>query len=427
MFWRARLKLTASYAAALALILLVLGGSAYFVVRRDLDDEIERSILVARADLLTEPALSAVQLGGRRDHNEEEELELEHVLGAVPTDVFFVLTNASGAILSNPRRVDIEHIDFGRLASGASRGDTWGETSGEHTNHRFLTVPVTLDWGEVAYLHVGRSLDARNNQLDTLRQTLLAGGLGGILLSAAGGFVLAGRALVPIRRSVDTQRRFLSDASHELRTPVTTIRANNELLLRHPEQTIEQNLPQLEAIAAETGQMAALVNDLLTLARADEGRVELLKEQFDLSDLLAGVGRDMEALAELRGVDFMIDLREVQVRGDRTRLRQLAVILLDNAMKFTPAGGRVTLRCTRSGRRAELSVSDTGPGIGREHQGRVFDRFYRADAGRARSEGGTGLGLAIARWIAEVHGGRIGLDSAPGKGSTFTVRIPAAG
>jgi signal transduction histidine kinase len=138
------------------------------------------------------------------------------------------------------------------------------------------------------------------------------------------------------------------------------------------------------------------------------------------------LGRDMEALAAARGLTLRVDAEPVEVIGDRHRLRQLTAILLDNALKYTPEGGSVSVRAARSGRSVELTVSDTGPGIPPEEQSRIFDRFVRADSARTRAAGGTGLGLAIAKWIAEAHGGRIGVESAPGSGSKFVLRLPAS-
>jgi len=205
------------------------------------------------------------------------------------------------------------------------------------------------------------------------------------------------------------------------------MKANNELLLRHHDQTIEANLDQVEAIATEADHMARLVSDLLTLARADEGRIEISRERVDVAELVAELARDIRPLAEARAITVETDLGPAPVEVDRARMRQLLLILVDNALKYTPSGGRVAVQTRRSGRRVVLSVADTGPGIAAEHHERIFDRFYRVDTGRARVEGGAGLGLPIARWIAEVHGGQIGVASTLGKGTTFTVRLPAAG
>ncbi len=197
-------------------------------------------------------------------------------------------------------------------------------------------------------------------------------------------------------------------------------------MLRHPDSTVEANLDQLEAIAGETEHMTRLVEDLLTLARADEGRITIAKMKLDFAEVVEEVTRDMGALAEMRGVELAAKCERSEIHGDVQRLRQLVVILADNALKYTPAGGSVNVSCKRSGRKVELRVTDTGPGIAPEHQKRIFDRFYRVDEARKRAAGGSGLGLAIAKWIVEAHHGRISVESTAGKGAAFVVRLPSA-
>ncbi len=430
MFQRARLQLTVWYACVFAAILAVVGSLAYLTIRRDLDNEIDASLESAMHGL----ELGIVQLDpqsglfpffqGRPDddHDDDDDHKRDPKLEAtLSSDLFYVAT-MGGDVVANPRRVDLEGVDLEALEESASDGAELTDVAGDHQRFRILSQPGP----EGSYIHVGRSLDARDRQLRTLAIVLGAGGLTGLTLSTAGGFWLAGRTLSPIRRSLEMQRRFVSDASHELRTPIATVKANNELLLRHHDQTVEANLDQVEAIATETDHMARLVSDLLTLARADEGRLEIVKERVDLAGVVSELVRDVQPLAEARGVALVDDTSAAQLEGDRARMRQLAMILVDNAVKYTPSGGQVTVRTRKAGRKVELVVSDTGPGIAAEHHARIFDRFYRVDTARARRDGGTGLGLPIARWIAEVHGGQIHVDSGPGLGATFTVRLPAA-
>ncbi len=434
MFLKARWKLTAWYAAALASILLLVGAATYLSVRRSLDNDVRSGIETAMADLAAfDPSrYTTVKDDGRKDDDDDDKKKrpapADGSSEVVPNDVFFVTTDRKGTVLLNPLGVDLEHIDFAALVAGADSGQSWNDVRGDDSRYRFASNATTASEGdEPVYLHVGHSLHNRDSALSSLLTVLAFGGLGGIGLACAGGFFLAGRALTPIQASLESQRRFVSDASHELRTPIAVVKANNELLVRHPEQTIAQNTGQVEAIAAETDHMTRLVGDLLTLARADEGRVQLGREAVDLGELVADVARDMQALAEEKGVSVEVTPRPAIVEGDSQRLRQLALILVDNAVKYTPAGGKVTLSTRKSGRRAEMVVTDTGVGIPREHQARVFDRFYRVDATRGPGAAGTGLGLAIAKWIAEAHGGRISMQSAPGRGTTFTVRLPAVG
>jgi signal transduction histidine kinase len=252
-----------------------------------------------------------------------------------------------------------------------------------------------------------------------------AGGVAGLALATLAGFLLAGRALVPIRQSLETQRRFVSDASHELRTPVAVMKANAELLLRHPDQTVDENIDQVAAINEEADHLTRLVGDLLTLARADEHRLEIVRERVNPVDVLEAPVRDLAAVAEAKGIALTSSLTPAQLDADPQRIRQLLVILIDNALKFTPAGGNISVTSSLQGSRWTLAVADTGTGIAPEDQPRIFDRFYRADQARV-PQAGAGLGLAIARWIVEAHHGRISVASAPGQGATFTVSLPGA-
>jgi signal transduction histidine kinase len=218
------------------------------------------------------------------------------------------------------------------------------------------------------------------------------------------------------------EQRFVADASHELRAPLTAIQANLELLERRPDLPPEARREAVAEAGREARRLAALVADLLALARADAG-VALRREPVELDRVLLDAAAEARHLG--RGPRLEVGaLEPVAVQGDRDRLRQLLLILLDNALKYTPPAGQVTVGLRRDGTAAELFVRDTGVGIAPEHLARVFERFYRADAARARDPGGSGLGLPIARWIARQHGGDVSLASEPGRGTTATVRLP---
>jgi two-component system, OmpR family, sensor kinase len=218
------------------------------------------------------------------------------------------------------------------------------------------------------------------------------------------------------------QQRFVADASHELRAPLTAIQANLELLERRPELAPSDRQEAILEAGREARRLVRLVADLLALARADAG-VELRRQPVELDRIL------LDALSEARhftqGQRFEVEVLEpTSVDGDPDRLKQLFLILLDNAMKYAPdAAVAVSLR--RDGSTAEVAVRDAGPGIAANDLPHVFERFYRADPGRSRDPGGTGLGLPIARWIAEQHGGKVELASEVRRGTTATVRLPA--
>jgi two-component system OmpR family sensor kinase len=219
-------------------------------------------------------------------------------------------------------------------------------------------------------------------------------------------------------------RQFSADASHELQTPLTILKGELEVALRSS-RSPEEYQRVLKSGLQEIDRIAHLVEGLLLLARADAGVLRMDLRPVDLKQLVEEVYKQVNILADSRSVNISLDSAEsVSVRGDYEHLRRLLLNLVDNGIKYTPAGGYVTLSLKTTGRWASLQVCDTGTGLSGEDQELVFQRFYRA--AKTRSEGGqsTGLGLCIARSIAEAHGGRIEVESTPGKGSTFTVLLP---
>jgi signal transduction histidine kinase len=226
-----------------------------------------------------------------------------------------------------------------------------------------------------------------------------------------------------LNAALAAQRRFVADASHELRTPLTSLRGNIGFLRRVVDMEPTDRDAALADVASEVERMSRLVSDLLTLARADAGQ-HLPRKYVELAPLVREVARQACFLSE-GGVDVMLgQVDEAAVQGDPDHLKQLLLILTDNAVKYTPEGGQVRLAALRDNGHLRLEVADSGMGISAEDQARIFERFYRAD--RARPPGGAGLGLAIARWIAEEHGGSISVSSRPGEGSLFVVDLPVA-
>jgi signal transduction histidine kinase len=222
-------------------------------------------------------------------------------------------------------------------------------------------------------------------------------------------------------------RRFVADASHELKTPLTVMRAGVERALTDPRTSVEALVP-LEETLQEVRRMTELVDALLTLARVDEGRMELHREPTDLRALVAEVYETAQMLGEEAGLTVTFEQPDEPVIAevDAGRTRQLVMNLMTNAVKYTPTGGSLWLTLTATPQAATIAVRDTGIGIAPGDVGRVFDRFWRADSARSRSgeRQGIGLGLSIGKWIAEAHGGSIAVTSRPGRGSTFTLTIP---
>jgi len=383
-------------------------------------------------------------------------------------------------------RVYVYPITLPSSGIGTSTSTSTASTSSQNcqspsTNHTPTVVGVVL---------VAKTLDDVNGTLATLRELLAIGVIVAIIFTSLGGWLLAGNGLRPIAsvtrtaraiavnahaaglgRRVDyrgprdevgelaatfddmlaaiervsnAQRRFVADASHELRAPLTTIRGSLEFLRRAPDLPEEERSAVLADAYAEAERMTALVNDLLLLARADatasgspgsdaarlDDQLRGRREPVELDQLALDIFRharvQLQARRE-RGIQIGIESLEPEVvMADPGQIRQLLLILLDNAIKYTPSGGKVRISVTRQGARAAISISDTGIGIEPEVRPHIYDRFFRGDQARERDEHGSGLGLAIAKWIVDTHQGEISVYSQPGKGSIFTVLLPAA-
>lgn len=331
---------------------------------------------------------------------------------------------------------------------------------------RVLTYPVMTAGHLVAVLQVAQSQEPAERALRQLVLLMAIAIPAVVVVAGAGGVFLAGQALGPIDRITRTarrisaedlsqrlnlpagtdevgrlagtfdqmldrlelafarQRQFTADASHELRTPLAALAAQAELALEQVREP-EAYRGALAEIQRDAQRLTELLAQLLVLARADSGHARVEQEPLDLTALAADVVATLTPLAEAGGVNLAAEGgAPALLTGDQTRLTQLIVNLVDNALQFTPPGGRVRVSVTTTAEEVQLQVTDTGAGIAAEHLPHVFERFYRVDAARTRDDGGAGLGLAIAEWIAQAHGGRIGVDSTAGQGTTFSVLLP---
>jgi signal transduction histidine kinase len=227
-----------------------------------------------------------------------------------------------------------------------------------------------------------------------------------------------------LEEAFNRQRQFTADASHELRTPLAIMQAEATLALSK-ERTIEDYQKSLETISQESAYMSSVIGKLLFLARSDAGKEQLNFEDVDLKELITGLSTNIETLAIDKGIKFTVDAKEnLIVNGDKVKLRQLFINILENAVRYTPTGGNISVLLEKKDSNAVTAISDTGIGIPPEHLPHIFERFYRVDKARSRADGGVGLGMAIAKYIADSHGGKIEVESQVGKGTTITVTIP---
>jgi signal transduction histidine kinase len=275
----------------------------------------------------------------------------------------------------------------------------------------------------IGILQVAQPISWVNDALSRLVRQLVLASAVGILLGALASLLMATRSLRPISRAFQRQREFVADASHELRTPLTLIRTNVEAWLRRSNGTTRT---YAKSIVEEVEQLNRIVGDLTTLALADARQLRIDRHPLELNEVVKGLMAQATPLAEERGVQFRPELNGgVRVDADPFRVRQLLLILIDNALSHTASGGKVSVGVLRQNGRAHVTVTDNGEGIPAADLPHIFERFYRADKARTRENGGSGLGLAIAKWIVDAHKGEIAVKSAEGKGTEVDVSLPA--
>jgi two-component system OmpR family sensor kinase len=458
-----RWRLTLFIALVIGVILLLLGFVLYFLLREALLSNVEET---AR-----DKALSAAQIIGTGEDLDEEFIEQLTVDGT-----FVIIRDGSGTVLNQTVNIPTDGeasdpvwrsaVDSGDAASGTA------ELSLESPDYVYA-VPVSLSSGPAVVVEAGKSYQSAEESIEAV-QTILASGIGvAFLLSIGGAYLLARAALRPVEAVVSAahemtegdlakrlpvanpkdeigrlattingllarleaafarreealtrQRRFAADASHELRTPLTSIsghaRMLDEWVLEEDPKTAKRSVG---AIRRETGRMRDLVESLLHLSRGDEG-ASMEVGRHDLATVAEEAVQTARVAANGKvSVEYTPPSgRELEAIFDRARVLQVSSILLDNAVKYTQEGGRVSVSVGEKDGWGTIDVHDTGVGIAEDELPLIFERFYRADS--ARTEGGAGLGLSIARQIAESHGGRIEAQSTPGEGSTFTLLLP---
>jgi len=457
-----RWRLTLWFAALLVGVMLLFGGGLYVVLRRQLYAAFDEQLL-GRAALTLRTV--RVEAG--------VPVLAPSAVDPAGGEYFLRLLGADGGTLAETGGGPAGVAVAGEVVSAALGGETRYRSVGDEDGEtlRVVTVPVRRRGaaGEVVgALQVGLDRNEIDEPLDGLLRVLAVAGPVVLLLAAGGGYLLAGRALAPvaaitrlaagvgardlharleldlpddelgrlartfdgmlarIEDAFERQRRFTGDAAHELRTPLSLMRAEVDLALARP-RAAAADRETLRGLDGDLVRLTGLVGTLLTLARADAGRLVPDRAPFDLAETVGLALEQYAPVAAAADVRLRNEAAPTPVVADEDLLVQVLVNLLDNAVAHTPAGGTVAVGCRLGEGRARLWVADTGRGIAPEHWARVFDRFYRVDAGRARTAGGTGLGLAICRAIAEAHGGTIALTSGPGRGTRVELTLPAAG
>lgn len=444
-----RTRLTAWYLLVIVVLLFVFSGAAYFMLsfnlRQSLDNSLMTRVVQLRASI---------------------QFEQGRVVFAGQPNELMQIYNSNGTLVQN-FGPDVDSANVQTLVNDALAGENSFLTTVTTDNQpvRLYAIPLLFPFNIRFVLVVGQLTSGILTTLHTFRYVLLIAGVSVIVLAGAGGLFLASRVLKPVQhitktaqeigesdlsRRIDVknddelgrlattlngmiarleeafnrQRQFTADASHELRTPLAIMQAESTLALSK-ERTEAEYRKSLETISQESAYMSAVIGKLLFLARSDAGKEPLHFEDIDLKDLIISLSSSVEALAQDKGIKFATDAPEnLIVTGDKVKLRQLFINILENAIRYTLQDGSVMVTLTQKEGRAITAITDTGIGIPEEHLPHIFERFYRVDKARSRAEGGVGLGLAIAKYIAESHGGKIEVESTVGKGTTFIVSIP---
>ena len=452
-----RLRLTLWYVLLLAVILAAFSAGIYLTLRHSLYDNLDDS-MQNRANVLLDIVRyegSRPTLAGVVSSNDPNQGESFVRIFDASGELTFDNSAAAGDV-----PIDRRAVESALAGKTATRNVNAGETLSVRT------LPIDRDGRISGVLEVGQS---QSDVSDTLQALLLIVGIAyplTLVVASIGGVFLAGRALAPVSRvtrlarrisaedltqrlnlrlpddevgrlartfdemiarlddAFHRQRQFTADASHELRTPLTVLKGQIDVALQR-ERDVEAYRQVLRAANEEVDRMIRLVGSLFTLARADAGQIPIAREPVNLGDLVASAVEQVRRSAEQKELSLSLQRGPRTIlRADEDLLLQLLLNLLDNAIKYSPAAGSVTVGWSADAERVELWVRDTGVGIPTEHVPHIFDRFYRVDKARSRAEGGVGLGLSICRWIAEAHGGHISVRSAPGQGSTFTAGLP---
>jgi signal transduction histidine kinase len=404
-----RWRLTAWYAGTFALIIALLGAGLLAVTARAISNEFYATLGAA-----VDEALDGARLRMVRGMPPERALMAAVEDIAAPGRVLY-LFDVGGLMLVPERSVHPRIVEAAREALRAGIVDV-EFTTGTDQRWRVYGRAVTLAGsGPYVILALADVAVAQRQYASLIRAFLLAGLLG-IALVAVGGYYLATVSIAPIEQSYEARRRFMAEAAHELRTPLAVLRGHAEVALARAREP-ESDQRRFRIMGGEAEQMARMVDDLFTLARADAGDRPVKRERVFLDDVASDVVAASDVLARTRDIRLSLGTyEEAAVDGDPDLLRQLVMILVDNALKYTPEGGEVRVDVQQREGQPVVTVTDTGPGIAEEEAERVFDRFYRGRDASTRATG-AGLGLPIARWIAEVHDARLTLRRAGERGT----------
>ena len=424
MFQGLRARLLLYYLVVMAAILSIFGTGVYIVLSRNLNSQLDKRLLTL-AQSATH-SFTAVRDNGSQYLDEVQEVPWRDLFNRDSQSLEWF--DAEGNLIA--RKGAIEFNAPPETGTRDLQQKDSAETVRTHTVSVFIgrrsqSEPPSL----IGFIRASQSTEELKAAKKQLFWILIGGGMMTLILIGLGGVWLTQKAIEPIEASFQKLKQFTADASHELRSPLTAIKASVDLMRSHPERVHPKDVKKLAAIAGATQQMNHTLEDLLFLARNDANPTATTtnrqRTHIDLEALLQNCFVLLEPLANDKKITFKAKIKpDIYLLGDKAQLSRLFSNLLENALQYTPEGGKVSLHLNKQNRFAIIQVQDTGIGIAPEQIPHVFDRFWRANKARSRREGGTGLGLAIAQTIAQSHGGKITVESEVNVGSCFQIRLP---
>ncbi len=409
-----RRRLTAWYALTLGAIVLVLGVGLFAALRYQIAEQLDDSLRGAAAALERATDIREEERASARGQVMDAVAELR-----IPDRSLFLFDGDARPVVPREAPAWLGAAVMRALHDSATFIDR--DTDQDRTLRAFVQRFRSRSGNTYVAVAVADRIELEDKYF-SLILSLGAAALVALILFAAVGSFLTGKSVEPVAQSIESMRRFMADAAHELRTPLTVLRSRAEVALARDDH-VDTDREALVAIEREATRLGNIVENLLLLARSDAGARPVARDALYLDDITSDAVSAAQPLAERAGVTIHVDeFEEAPVRGDAALLHQLVMILLDNAIKFTPSGGSVGVSVAHSGDTATLAVRDTGVGIPAAQIPHVFERFYRGDSSRARADG-AGLGLSIAQWIADAHGARISVQSEEGRGTIVSVRF----
>lgn len=420
------MNLTVMYSSLIIGILFLMLLLFYFLLSSTISNNVEKQLNLTSQNILDEWKNKS---GPGSTDEQKKNPDTPYInYDFIPLNQFFILTSEDGAVLSHSLR-DSELLAFFKstLAEQQVASQTAQYTTFIFRENRAFKL-FSIENRDNTVLYVGMEVTENEVLLSKLKWSLTLFAAFLLLVSIGLGYWFSKRAMVPIQRAYQRQQDFVSDASHELRTPLSILQASLEIIEEEQQHLPSFHQKVLADMKEELARMTRLIEGLLTLARSDSGRLEIIQEYFDLKQLVTSSSEVFEVLSAQRQVRISCEIindGEIMINGDKERIKQLLYILLDNAVKYSKPGGKIQVRLIKKENSATIEIADNGIGIPHEKLPYIFERFYRIDNGRSRSLGGVGLGLSIAAWIVEAHKGQIKVGSQLGEGTTIEVMLPA--